>query len=376
MVQVTHRIRYPPFESGKLNAEQIPVVEYSFEIDGPVIPPFKLGKTNSWHVERIIEGNYETDSKYHGAVPQIIEKQRTGWYLLPHPIHAKARKFINFVVLVLLACLFYLFSTPLQTSLVIPTFGTGKVRLGLLDYPLLAVIIVPLMLIPIALRVAANLGDLRRQNFFLLNSPPRPQINFEETITGSNLKGKIKFLLIVMIFVLPFVVSNHLYKKHLSGEKLNTTNYGSFINPIVSLQDTSFFDITTNSRKYNSLDRKWYLIYITNPNCSDSCQNDIYLLRQINIALGKDMERVKRIVLLNDDTKTNLGKELQIKYPNLIVVSNQSSSFTKVLNKVKRNLNLFLVDPNGNVILGYNENFEGKKLLKDIKKLLKLSKIG
>ena len=194
MVQVTHRIRYPPFESGKLNAEQIPVVEYSFEIDGPVIPPFKLGKTNSWHVERIIEGNYETDSKYHGEVPQIIEKQRTGWYLLPHPIHAKARKFINFVVVVLLACLFYLFSTPLQTSLGIPTFGTGKVRLGLLDYPLLAVIIVPLMLIPIALRVAANLGDLRRQNFFLLNSPPRPQINFEETITGSNLKGKIKFL--------------------------------------------------------------------------------------------------------------------------------------------------------------------------------------
>ena len=189
-------------------------------------------------------------------------------------------------------------------------------------------------------------------------------------------KGKIKFLLIVMIFVLPFVVSNHLYNKHLSGEKLNTTNYGSFINPIVSLQDTSFFDITTIPRKYNSLDRKWYLIYITNPNCSDLCQNDIYLLRQINIALGKDMERVKRIVLLNDDTKTNLGKELQIKYPNLIVVSNQSSSFTKVLNKVKRNYNLFLVDPNGNVILGYNENFEGKKLLKDIKKLLKLSKIG
>ena len=64
------------------------------------------------------------------------------------------------------------------------------------------------------------------------------------------------------------------------------------------------------------------------------------------------------------------------KYPNLIVVSNQSSTFNKVLNKVKRNHNLFLVDPNGNVILGYNENFEGKKLLKDIKKLLKLSKIG
>ena len=48
----------------------------------------------------------------------------------------------------------------------------------------------------------------------------------------------------------------------------------------------------------------------------------------------------------------------------------------KLKGKNHRNHNLFLVDPNGNVILGYNENFEGKKLLKDIKKLLKLSKIG
>ncbi len=102
MVEVKHRIRYPPFESGKLIAEHIPVVEYSFEVDGPVIPPFKLGSTDSWHVERVIEGDYETDSRYHGEVPQIIAKQRTGWYLRPHPIHAKARKFINFAVVVLL----------------------------------------------------------------------------------------------------------------------------------------------------------------------------------------------------------------------------------------------------------------------------------
>ena len=44
MVQVKHRIRYPPFESGKLNAEHIPVVEYTFEVDGPVIPPLQVRK--------------------------------------------------------------------------------------------------------------------------------------------------------------------------------------------------------------------------------------------------------------------------------------------------------------------------------------------
>ena len=48
------------------------------------------------------------------------------------------------------------------------------------------------MLIPIALRVGANLGDLKRQKFFLLNSPPRPEISVDEVGSGSNLKGKIE----------------------------------------------------------------------------------------------------------------------------------------------------------------------------------------
>ena len=44
MVEVKHRIRYPPFESSKLNAEMIPVVEHKFEVDGPVVPRLHWGK--------------------------------------------------------------------------------------------------------------------------------------------------------------------------------------------------------------------------------------------------------------------------------------------------------------------------------------------
>ena len=79
------------------------------------------------------------------------------------------------------------------------------------------------------------------------------------------------------------------------------------------------------------------------------------------------------LVSQNDEDFNN---ELIEKYPNLIIVSNQPSSLKNIITSIKNNHNLFLVDPNGNVILGYDENFNGKKLLKDIKKLLKLSKIG
>ena len=79
MVKITHRIRYPPFESSKINPQKLPIAENNFELEGPVVPAFKLGSDDSWLVERIIEGEYEYDSKYHGPVPTAIEKQRTGW---------------------------------------------------------------------------------------------------------------------------------------------------------------------------------------------------------------------------------------------------------------------------------------------------------
>ena len=37
-------------------------------------------------LERTIDGDFEVDTKYHGNVPQIIEKQRTGGIF--YPIHS------------------------------------------------------------------------------------------------------------------------------------------------------------------------------------------------------------------------------------------------------------------------------------------------
>ena len=48
-------------------------IRNSFEIEGNVVPPFKLGSEKSWLVERIVEGDYQFDSAYHGNIPSTIE---------------------------------------------------------------------------------------------------------------------------------------------------------------------------------------------------------------------------------------------------------------------------------------------------------------
>ena len=64
-------------------------------------------------------------------------------------------------------------------------------------------------------------------------------------------------------------------------------------------------------------------------------------------------------------------------YPNLILINNEPRDLHIMINKISNNESaVLLVDPLGNVILKYRDDFNGKKLLKDLKKLLKLSRVG
>jgi len=120
--------------------------------------------------------NYSSKIKFPISEDSVIDKQRTGWYLTPNPMHAVIRKFLNWAVIILLVSLTYLFFQPILDIWGLGGFGTGRVRFGLLDYPVLAVFVMPILFAPLLLRVIANFSDLIKQRTFLLDSPKRPEI--------------------------------------------------------------------------------------------------------------------------------------------------------------------------------------------------------
>ena len=101
---------------------------------------------------------------------------------------------MNFSVSILRIALTYLFLEPVLSYWGIPSIGTGRVRFGLLDYPLLAVIVVPILFIPIFMRGGANFSDLIKQRRFLKSQPKPPKINFHsDTTSGGELVATIDF---------------------------------------------------------------------------------------------------------------------------------------------------------------------------------------
>ena len=206
------RVRYPPFESSLKNPENLPIVDREVELASSVedldlelsrLPAaVKIGSDDSWIIERKIiaidsEGVRKnithSSSLDERNFPPIVMEQRIGWYLSPDPIHAASRKWITFAVIYLLAVLFYQFIEPIILFLGIIEKPLGSIQIGILDYPLMIVTVVPLMLLPIILRITANLRDLKQQRMFLSSKPMKPTVKFHnDPISDSPLTGSIR----------------------------------------------------------------------------------------------------------------------------------------------------------------------------------------
>lgn len=207
------KIRFPPFDSSRWNPEFIPIAVHTEHLGQfqtieevkmkleTVHPSFKIGDENSWFVKHEYFYNGEkidVDRKTQfidtSKFPTIVKRQRRGWYLHPHPIHSLVRRMIKFSVIVLLICLMYLFIEPVLATFGIPGLGTQTIRFGLLDYPLLAFLVVPLLFAPIFMRVYGNFSDLRAQQKFLKAEIENPHIVFHsQTSSDSNLEISIGF---------------------------------------------------------------------------------------------------------------------------------------------------------------------------------------
>ena len=166
--------------------------------------------------------------------------------------------------------------------------------------------------------------------------------------------SKLKFLLIVFVFVLPFIFAKYFFDNDATSTR-GTTNHGSFL-----VDEVSIASLADNDH--------WIILQVIDGKCDISCQDNMHMLRQINTALGKDMDRVKRYLLGNNTQKNTVNIE---KYPKLIVLDKSETLYNSLTKMDER---IFIADPFGKIILGYDNDFVAKGLLKDLKKLLKFSR--
>ncbi|GAA0855003.1 hypothetical protein [Aliiglaciecola litoralis] len=188
-------------------------------------------------------------------------------------------------------------------------------------------------------------------------------------MTEVNPKPKSKTpMLMVVVFVLPVVLAY--FALQFDWFNKASTNRGELLSPTLDLTPVS-----------SDLEAKWRLLYVMPQNCSASCENALYSINQIWVALGKESDRVEPLVLLTEDSERPENTEMN-NHPHIQVLTTSRQNVNKVF-KDGATDGIFIVDTLGNIILKYSLKQQqeeaiqqSRDILADLRKVLKLSRIG
>ena len=156
------------------------------------------------------------------------------------------------------------------------------------------------------------------------------------------------------------------------------TNHAPLVAPPVVLE------AFTNPRPDGSLvglddlQGHWTVVHRLDGNCGEACRTSLYNTRQTRLALGRNTERVRRILL---GTDAGMMGEAALEHPDMDLVLRGVGGLGDQLAPVAADNgagpdDALLVDPLGNVMMLIPASLDPSDLLKDLKKLMKLSKVG
>lgn len=184
--------------------------------------------------------------------------------------------------------------------------------------------------------------------------------------------------ILALLFLIPIITAWAMFKgNHIFG----LMNHGRLIKPPFS---ASLLKLK-NQKGKQIIEKKWTLVYFNPGLCDKTCQEGLYHLRQIRIATGDNMKRVARVLLTYPSelaNNTSLQLILTERFPGTEHLTVKEQNFADVVRQhVKTDYALesgtiYLIDPQGNVMMTYKPGTKPNSIYKDLKRLLKVSQVG
>jgi cytochrome oxidase Cu insertion factor (SCO1/SenC/PrrC family) len=182
---------------------------------------------------------------------------------------------------------------------------------------------------------------------------------------------RIKLLLLFALFSSPIIASYVTYYFFTPG---NTVNYGELM-PVTPLADPPLQTADSKPAKLSDLRGKWIMLTVDGGACDQACGQKLYNMRQVRTAQGKFMDRVDRVMLIDDADPLNAERAKE--YADMHFMRAQNSEVLRQLpTQTLQRDHIYLIDPQGNLMLRYPRDPDPRKMIKDFGRLLIVSKVG
>lgn len=182
---------------------------------------------------------------------------------------------------------------------------------------------------------------------------------------------KRKLLLLMTLMIAPIALS---YLLFFWGAPSGRVNYGELIEvkvlPDIALRKTD--GVTFN---ISQLRGKWIMLVVDSGMCDESCRKKLYFMRQIRLMQKTEMERIERVWLIDDDKipKSGILKD----FKGTVLINAKGSEMLKAIPaKISQHDHIYMIDPLGNLMMRFPKDVDPSRMAKDLKRLLKISRIG
>ncbi len=150
-------------------------------------------------------------------------------------------------------------------------------------------------------------------------------------------------------------------------------NYGELLETR-PLTDPELPRLDGGSFRLSQLRGKWVLLHIDSGACADRCRKGLFYMRQLRLAQGRDAERVERVWLIADAAAPDAA--LLREYEG-IHVARALGAFLAEFPAAKTSADhIYVIDPLGNLVLRFPADPDPQRMMKDIARLLRASRIG
>lgn len=170
---------------------------------------------------------------------------------------------------------------------------------------------------------------------------------------------------------------------------VGTANHGELIDPPRSVSDVVFQHEGVAETLWQDLPAKWRLLVVQRGGVCDAiCQRQLYQTRQIHLALGKDFNRVGRVVLSNTAPKAvtvtpeaaqgnstaSLSDWLAQEHVGVTALTVPSERLSTLAPEVLESpAQWYVVDPAGWIMMRVSDELYYKDVISDLRFLLKHS---
>lgn len=210
-------------------------------------------------------------------------------------------------------------------------------------------------------------------------------------------KNKIKLAALMLVAILPITFATMNFRSAmLDGGFGGSLNNGILINPPVDISALDMKDEqgvpmfkpfeevieALGDEEYEI--QPWLMVYVSTGECAQSCLDRVYELRQLHVALGKDIQRVRRYFLnaSGDEISVENKQLFRDEYPSMGVAHGDPATIKQNFAQAEVQFNIpgedyvIFVDPVGNTMMYYTSDKTAQDIMSDLETLLRHSSLG